>query len=111
MLDLTEELGIRRNASWCAVLVLRGEAGVPLDLTGHVVDADIMDRETGAVLGTWNCAVIDPISGTIEMDLTKAATLALPAGRFAYDVQITAPDGNSFYCLEGKVGVYDTVSR
>lgn len=110
VLNLVNDLGIYRNSSYCFELQFEDEGG-PLDITGYVLDADIQDQLTFAIVGTWTVAATDPVNGLATMSLTPAQTLAIPAGNYNWDLSLTSPSGSRYYWLKGALTVYETVSR
>lgn len=93
-------------------------AGVEMNLiaAGTVIDADIKNA-AGLEIGTFGIALPEdqnqtPIPGLLDLELTPAASLALPVGTtHRMDLSITTPDADRFYYAQAAVVVRETISR
>lgn len=109
-LDLVGNLAIYQNATYSLSLELTNIDGV-IDLTGCTIDADIVHPTTQALLGTFVPALTDLPNGKFSLTLDPAASLALPVGRWAWDLNITNGSGQRSYWLTGTAEVALTFSR
>jgi hypothetical protein len=100
-LDLVFDLGETENQIF---IIQDDEFGPPSDLTGYAAALEIIDRVGGAktVLDTVNGGIsLGGASGEINIELSHAAYIALPAGEYAWRILMTQ-SGETFALLRGK---------
>jgi len=112
---------IEQGTTWSRTLRLRqGTPAVAMDLTGYTVRSSIRKAaHSTASMADFTCTLTDPADGTFTLSLTAAQTSALPTeggswdepSRYAYDVEIVAPDGNVTRVLNGSIYVSPEVTR
>lgn len=85
----------------------------PVNITGYTIDADICKKQTNirVQVGTFACTLDTPVDGAFSLNLTPAASLAIAADEYAYDVSMTPSSGDRFYAVRGEVPVAVTRSR
>lgn len=116
------DITITEGADFTLSLQLTSSAGVPLDLTGCQVDAQIREDfdQSSAVLRQLNVHLIAPETGELYLTLSAAQTLDLyPAAHPQrprsmggyYDIRITDAAGKIGYVLGGRVIYYQTITR
>ena len=81
------------------------------DLTGYTVASQVRKNYTSTNYTTINATNNDPTNGVIVMSLTAAQTAALKAGRYVYDLQITAADGTVSRTIEGIITIKPEVTK
>ena len=81
------------------------------NLTGYTVAAQLRKNYTSTAYTTINATNNAPTSGVIVMSLTAAQTAALKAGRYVYDLQITAADGTVSRTIEGIITIKPEVTK
>jgi hypothetical protein len=109
-LDLVGTLAIYQNATYQLPITLTDPGGA-IDLTGCTIEADIVRPADGTLLGTFVTLITSAVQGKFSLTLTPAAALALPVGRWAYDLYITNASGQRSYWLTGIAEVVLTYSR
>lgn len=86
-------------------------SAVALDLTGAVVDCDVVGTLSGEQLTTFTPSPVAGQPGLIRFRVEAGSTGAIEAGRHKYDVSITTTDGTRLYYLSGTLDVQPTASR
>jgi hypothetical protein len=95
------------NGSYATAL----KVGEPLNLTGSVIDADVRNDSTLALVASFTPAVLDAVNGYFELSMSPATTAEIAVGQYGYDVSITSSGGERYYYLRGTVAVERTFSR
>ena len=115
MLPGTRDITIYRGDTFVLNARLRqktidGQAGLPLDLTGATVSAQIRvsTESTGVPLATFTGDLGTDI-GTVQLSLTPVQTSTLVPG--VYDMQVTFADGTVTTFLKGSVSVIPDVTH
>jgi hypothetical protein len=81
------------------------------NLTGYTIASQVRKNYTSTNFVTINATNNDPTNGVIVMSLTATATAALKAGRYVYDLQITAADGTVSRTIEGIITIKPEVTK
>jgi hypothetical protein len=81
------------------------------NLTGYAVASQVRKNYTSTNYTTINATNNDPTNGVIVMSLTAVQTAALKAGRYVYDLQITAADGTVSRTVEGIITIKPEVTK
>ena len=81
------------------------------NLTGYTVASQVRKNYTSTNNTTINATNNDPTNGVIVMSLTDVQTAALKAGRYVYDLQITAADGTVSRTIEGIITIKPEVTK
>ena len=81
------------------------------NLTGYTVASQVRKNYTSTNYTTINATNNDPTNGVIVMSLTDVQTAALKAGRYVYDLQITAADGTVSRTIEGIITIKPEVTK
>ena len=81
------------------------------NLTGYTVSSQLRKNYTSTAYTTINATNNAPTSGVIVMSLTAVQTAALKAGRYVYDLQITAADGTVSRTIEGIITIKPEVTK
>ncbi len=90
------------------------ELGAIKDLTGYSARAQMRSSRTAStVAATFTCAVLlPPTDGIVKMQLGNAASSAIPAGRYFYDLEIhTNADAVVRRLIQGEVTLNPEVTR
>ena len=81
------------------------------NLTGYTIASQVRKNYTSTNFVTINATNNDPTNGVIVMSLTATATAALKAGRYVYDLQITAADSTVTRIIEGVITLRPEVTK
>jgi len=89
--------------------------GVPIDNTGYTAAMQIRKSHPNAVadlsLGSPADITIGGADGKFIIQVASAVMIALAAGRYVYDFEITSPGGSVTRLLEGSLTVTPEVTR
>ncbi len=81
------------------------------NLTGYTVASQVRKNYTSTNFVTINATNNDPTNGVIVMSLTATQTAGMKAGRYVYDLQITAADGTVSRTIEGIITIKPEVTK
>ena len=104
------DIQIDQSASFNLPLIWKDSTGVPIDLTGTTAKMMIKRRLSGDPLATLTTddgggIIIDPLAGSIMLNLTPEQTKILIYVACIYDLFITDSNGFVKKLLEGTVSV------
>lgn len=91
--------------------ITASSSGVPIDLSGYTIDADICYVDNHNIITNFVPSVISASSGIFELTLLPAQTVDFTTGEYRYDVNVTSGSGERYYWLRGNVTVSGTCSR
>lgn len=89
--------------------------GTPVNVASYTAKMQL--RKTAyhttaaATFSTDDGSILMNSSGTITLKKTATESLAIPAGIYVYDLELTAPDGTVKCLLEGEFEVIAAVTR
>lgn len=85
----------------------------PIDITGYTIDADICKKQTNirVQVASFSATIDTAVDGAFSLRMMPAASIAVAAGEYAYDVGMTPPNGERFFAIAGEVPVAVTRSR
>ena len=105
-------LQIDQGSTFSKLITVYQTDGITLqNLTGYTVASQVRKNYTSTNYTTINATNNDPTNGVIVMSLTAAQTAALKAGRYVYDLQITAADGTVSRTIEGIITIKPEVTK
>ena len=89
------------------------EGGTAKNLTSYSARAQMRSTKTASsVAGSFTCTIPTPSNGIVKVELTPAASAAIAAGSYFYDLEIhTSGDAIVKRILEGKVTLTQEVTR
>ena len=102
---------IDQGATFTTTVTVTDANGDAVNLSGYSVAAQIRKSHQSTSSVAFTASVSDASSGEITISLTPTQTAALEAGRFVYDVVITASGGTKTRVVEGQVTVNPSVTR
>ena len=85
--------------------------GDAVSLTGYSVAAQIRKSHLSSTSTAFTASISNASAGEITISLTDSQTTSLEAGRYVYDVLITASGGTKTRVVEGQVTVNPSVTR
>lgn len=96
-----------------AIELKLSETGIPTDLTGYSVRAQMRKKASSfTATAAFTCNITDAINGIINMSLDNTTTAGIKAGIYYYDLEIfTAADAFVERLLKGKATVDAEVTR
>ena len=102
---------IDQGATFTTTVTVTDSNGDAVNLSGYSVAAQIRKTFLSSSATTFTASISNASSGEITISLTDTQTTALEAGRFVYDVLITASGGTKTRVVEGQVTVNPSVTR
>ena len=102
---------IDQGATFTTTVTVTDSNGDAVNLSGYSVAAQIRKTFLSSSATAFTASVSNASSGEITISLTDTQTTALEAGRFVYDVLITASGGTKTRVVEGQVTVNPSVTR
>ena len=102
---------IDQGATFTTTVTVTDANGDAVNLSGYSVAAQIRKTFLSSTATSFTATISNASSGEITISLTDTQTTALEAGRFVYDVLITASGGTKTRVVEGQVTVNPSVTR
>ena len=102
---------IDQGATFTTTVTVTDSNGDAVNLSGYSVAAQIRKTFLSSSATAFTATISNASSGEITISLTPTQTAALEAGRFVYDVVITASGGTKTRVVEGQVTVNPSVTR
>ena len=102
---------IDQGATFTTTVTVTDSNGDAVNLSGYSVAAQIRKTFLSSSATAFTASISNASSGEITISLTDTQTTALEAGRFVYDVLITASGGDKTRVVEGQVTVNPSVTR
>ena len=102
---------IDQGATFTTTVTVTDANGDAVNLSGYSVAAQIRKTFLSSTATAFTATISNASSGEITISLTDTQTTALEAGRFVYDVLITASGGTKTRVVEGQVTVNPSVTR
>ena len=106
-------LQIDQGSTFSKLITVYQTDGITLqNLTGYTVASQVRKNYTSTNYTTILATVQTPATnGVIVMSLTAAQTAALKAGRYVYDLQLTAADETVSRTIEGIITIKPEVTK
>ena len=102
---------IDQGATFTTTVTVTDSNGDAVNLSGYSVAAQIRKTFLSSTATAFTATISNASSGEITISLSPTQTTALEAGRFVYDVLITASGGTKTRVVEGQVTVNPSVTR
>ena len=104
---LTYDLYMEQNSTFQVMVQLIATSdNTPFDLTGYTIRSHIRKHyKSTEIIGSFDCVIADHLSGKFYMLMSDEQTLALPAGKFVYDIIVEEQNGNKYRAVEGSLEV------
>jgi len=102
---------IDQGATFTTTVTVTDANGDAVNLSGYSVAAQIRKTFLSSSATAFTATISNASSGEITISLSPTQTTALEAGRFVYDVLITASGGTKTRVVEGQVTVNPSVTR
>jgi|TARA_B100001094_G_scaffold263767_1_gene265514 hypothetical protein len=97
---------IDQGADYSAAVDVTDSDGDAVDLTGHTAAGQIRKTYSSSTKVDFAVTFASPrTTGTLNLGLTNAQTVAMKAGRYVYDIEITNGAGVKTRVLEGQVEI------
>ena len=102
---------IDQGATFTTTVTVTDANGDAVSLSGYSVAAQIRKTFLSSSATAFTATISNASAGEITITLSPTQTAALEAGRFVYDVLITASGGTKTRVVEGQVTVNPRVTR
>tara|TARA_B100000212_G_C26927559_1_gene344698 strand:- start:174 stop:506 length:333 start_codon:yes stop_codon:yes gene_type:complete len=102
---------IDQGATFTTTVTVTDANGDAVSLSGYSVAAQIRKTFLSSSATAFTATISNASAGEITISLSPTQTAALEAGRFVYDVLITASGGTKTRVVEGQVTVNPSVTR
>ena len=102
---------IDQGADFTTTVTVTDSNGDAVSLAGYSVAAQIRKTFLSSTSTAFTASISNASAGEITISLTDSQTTSLEAGRYVYDVLITASGGTKTRVVEGQVTVNPSVTR
>tara|TARA_B100001093_G_C26523351_1_gene882716 strand:+ start:274 stop:609 length:336 start_codon:yes stop_codon:yes gene_type:complete len=102
---------IDQGATFSADIDVTDADGDALNLTGYTVAGQMRKSYNSTTFTAFSSSVSNATGGVVNITLSASQTGALKAGRYVYDVEITASDATVTRVIEGQIEVTPGVTR
>lgn len=94
------DITIQQGATFSKPFQLKGSDGLPLNMNGYTVDAELWTEGKGIKLADFTPAWVDRTAGKFTLSLSAAVTTTIGQSGY-WDLLVTNPDGTKDYWLRG----------
>ena len=102
---------IDQGADFTTTVTVTDSNGDAVSLVGYSAAAQIRKSYSSSTSTDFTTSISNASGGEITITLSDTQTAALEAGRYLYDVLITASGGDKSRVVEGQVTVNPSVTR
>ena len=102
---------IDQGADFTTTVTVTDSNGDAVSLVGYSAAAQIRKSHSSSTSTAFTASISNASGGEITITLSDTQTAALEAGRYVYDVLITASGGDKTRAVEGIANVNASVSR
>ena len=102
---------IDQGADFTTTVTVTDSNGDAVSLVGYSAAAQIRKSYSSSTSTDFTTSISNASGGEITITLSDTQTAALEAGRYLYDVLITASGGDKTRAVEGIANVNASVSR
>jgi hypothetical protein len=102
-------LVIDQGTTFYSTVQILDDAGTPIDFTGYTGTAQMRKHYTSS--NSVSFTVNATSNGIVSLALNSNVTANLVAGRYVYDVELTAPANTTSRVVEGIITVTPQVTR
>lgn len=104
-------LVIDQGTTFSSIITLTNQDGTAMNLTGYTVASQFRKSYQSSTATNFTASIYDAIAGKVRLQLTPAASSAVKAGRYLYDIELTSPTGEKSRALEGLVIITPEITR
>lgn len=112
---VTYNTTIDQGADWYITFIYENPSGTPVNITNYTSALQVRTSPLAktAVLTLTNTSgiTINGAAGTLACHATNVQTSAITNGRYAYDIEITSPQGVVTRLVQGTIEVTPQVTR
>ncbi len=97
---------LEKGTDWDATFNIQNEDNTtPLNLTGYTAEAKMKKSHYSTASTSFVVTFVDRYNGQLKIGLANAATTALEARRYVYDIVLTSPQSIKTRVIEGIIEV------
>lgn len=104
-------LFVDAGADYSNIITVTASNGQALNLTDFTVKSQMRKSYQSSVVHNFVATIYQAEYGKVRLQLSSSASEAIPAGRWLYDVEITAPSGAKTRVLEGIVTITPQITQ
>ena len=105
------ELTLEQGATFSTTVNVEDTQGTAINLTGYSASSQIRKSYYSTSANSFTATITSNANGEITLSMTAANTANLNAGRYLYDLLITAPNTTKTRVVEGIITVLPSVTR
>ena len=94
------DITIHQGATFALNLQYKGGNGVPVNMSGYTVEAELWNRLGTAKLADFVQAWTVQASGAFKLSIPSSTTSGITE-QGQYDIMLTEPSGEKYYLLQG----------
>ena len=102
---------IDQGTTFSANIDVTDAEGDILNLTSYTVAGQMRKSYNSTTFTAFSASISNATGGVVTIGLSATQTNALKAGRYVYDVEITASDATVTRIIEGQIEVTPGVTR
>ena len=98
-------LVVDQGTTFSSIITLTNQDGTPMDLTDYTVKSQFRKSYQSSSAVNFTASIYDAAAGQVQLRLDPSDTTNIQAGRYLYDIELTAPspDYTKIRALEGLV--------
>lgn len=104
-------LYLDQGSDFSVIVTLKNQNGTPINLTGYTIASQFRKSYQSSSSTNFTTSIYNAAEGKVRLQLTAAASSAIAAGRYLYDVEITAGNGEKKRALEGIIVITPEITR
>lgn len=99
------------GSNFSAIVTVRGSDGNPINLTGYSVASQLRKSYGSTTAYNFNASIYEAGQGKVRVQLSAAQSSAIKPGRYLYDIEVTAPNGDKTRVVEGIVLITPEITK
>jgi hypothetical protein len=104
-------LVVDQGTTFSSIITVADQTGTPLNITNYTVKSQFRKSYQSSSATNFTASIYDAITGRIRLQLAPSDTSNIQAGRYLYDIELTAPTGEKFRALEGLVIITPEITK
>jgi hypothetical protein len=85
--------------------------GTPLDLSGYTAASQMRKSYQSSTAYNFTTSISNPSEGRVRIELSSEQSRLIPAGKYLYDLEITATSGEKSRVVEGMVIISPEITK
>jgi len=104
-------LFVDAGSDYSNIITVSATNGQALNLSGYTVASQMRKSYSSSTAYAFTSSIYDATNGKVRLQLSAAASSAIPAGRWLYDVEITSGAGIKTRVVEGIVTITQQITQ